>query len=231
MKIAHPLSERGHDCYETAPEATYALLKAEKLPRDLWEPACGPGAIVRILRGAGHKVLGTDLVDYDSPDQDHSGWDFLLERELPKLADGDAVEAIVTNPPFKLASEFVEHALKLCPRVVMLLRLTFLESTGRTPILDNGNLARVHVFKNRLPMMHRDGWTGPRVSNPTAFGWFVWDRDHRGPTTLHRISWTPIDAHARDTGFVMGSKQWESGDENYEGRTVAAGETCPLSLW
>jgi hypothetical protein len=191
MKIAHPLSARGHDFYETPAAAIYALLKAEKLPQNLWEPACGPGAIVRVLREAGHNVLGTDLVDYGSPDQDHGGWDFLLERELPKLANGDAIEAIVTNPPFKLAGEFVEHALKLCPRVIMLLRLTFYESKRRNSILDGGQLARVHVFTNRLPMMHRANWDGPKVSNPTAFAWFVWDRDHGGPSIWDRVSWTP----------------------------------------
>ena len=94
MKIAHPRSERGHDLYETPAEATYALLKAEKLPQTLWEPA---GAIVRVLRGAGHKVLATDLVDYGSPDQDHGGWDFLVQRNLLKLADGNAVETIVSK--------------------------------------------------------------------------------------------------------------------------------------
>ena len=51
------------------------------------------------------------------------------------------------------------HALSLCPRVAMLLRLSFLESTRRNAILDDGQLARVHVFRNRLPNMHRDGWT------------------------------------------------------------------------
>jgi hypothetical protein len=178
------LAERKNDLYESPPQAVHALLKAENLPAVIWEPACGPGSIVRVLRGFGRQVYATDLVDYESPDQDQSGWDFLSERQLPI-----GVQAIVTNPPFKNASEFVAHALHLCPRVVMLLRLAFLESTKRVPILDNGTLARVHVFRNRLPMMHRDGWTGPKVSNPTAFAWFVWDRDHRGPTTLHRLSW------------------------------------------
>lgn len=107
----------------------------------------------------------------------------------PGCGQGSCGQAIVTNPPFKNASEFVIHALDLCPCVVMLLRLAFLESSKRTPILDSGYLARVHVFRNRLPMMHRDGWTGPKVSNPTAFAWFVWDRDHTGPTELHRLSW------------------------------------------
>lgn len=179
-----PLADRKNDLYESPPEAVKALLKAEVLPETIWEPACGPGSIVRVLRAAGHQVYATDLVDYASPDQDNHGWDFLSERQLPI-----GVQAIVTNPPFKNASEFVLHALDLCPRVVMLLRLAFLESTKRAPILDGGHLARVHVFRNRLPMMHRDGWTGPKVSNPTAFAWFVWDRNHSGPTELHRLSW------------------------------------------
>ena len=57
-----------------------------------------------------------------------------------------------------LAEKFVTHALELVPRVVMLARLAFLESERRSAILDGGKLARVHVFKQRLPFMHRDNW-------------------------------------------------------------------------
>lgn len=179
-----PLSERGDDLYETPPEAVRALLGVEPLPDVLWEPACGPGAIVRVLRAAGHRVVATDLVDYASPDQDAAGWDFLMERQTPP-----DVQAIVTNPPFKNAGAFAEHALDLCPRVVMLLRLAFLESERRSAILDGGKLARVHLFRKRLPMMHRAGWEGRKANSGMAFGWFVWDRDHSGPTVLHRVSW------------------------------------------
>src|SRR5579883_2790515 len=95
-----------------------------------------------------------------------------------------------TNPPYKLANKFVSHALALgIPKVVMLLRLAFLEGQGRTPILDQGLLARVHVFRNRLPRMHRSGWDGPHASSSIAFAWFVWDLAHRGPTELRRLSW------------------------------------------
>ncbi len=184
MLIRHPDSARGNDLYETPEVATLALLRAEPLPRTIWEPACGPGAIVRVLRDAGHRVIATDLIDYHSPDQDHAGRDFLLERRAP-----EGVEIIVTNPPFKLAAQFAAHALSLSPRVAMLLRLTFLESTRRNAILDGGQLARVHVFRNRLPMMHRDGWAGNRVSNPTAFAWYVWQRGYRGKPEIDRISW------------------------------------------
>jgi hypothetical protein len=181
---AAPLSERKDDLYESPPEAVTALLNAEHLPDVIWEPACGPGVIVRTLRAAGRQVYATDLVDYNSPDQDTAGWDFLLERQLPI-----GVQAIVTNPPFKNAGDFVAHALTLCPKVIMLLRLAFLESDRRSPILDNGQLARVHVFRKRLPMMHRHGWEGKHSNSGMAFAWFSWDRNHSGPTTLHRISW------------------------------------------
>ena len=179
----HALKARKNDLYETPPEATAALLKAEKLPLTIWEPACGRGAIARVLRQAGHQVYATDLVDYDSPDQDAAGWDFLMEQQLPI-----GVQAIVTNPPFKNAADFVRKALALGPPVFMLMRLAFLEGSGRSDVLD-GPLARVLVFRNRLPLMHRDGWNGPRSTNTMAFAWFVFDSLHKGTTELRRISW------------------------------------------
>ena len=177
-----PLKERREDLYETPTVAVDALLRVEQLPRRLWEPAAGRGAIVNVLRAAGHEVLASDLVDYGIPTH-FARRDFLMEHKLP-----DGCQAIVTNPPYKLAEEFVAHALELCPLVIMLLRLAFLESTRRTPLLDDGRLARVHVFARRLPMMHRDQWNGPKASSAIPFGWYVWERAHTGPTTIDRIS-------------------------------------------
>jgi hypothetical protein len=188
----HALKARKDDLYETPPEAVRALLKVEKLPMVIWEPACGPGSIVRELRATGRQVYATDLVDYDSPDQDQAGWDFLMETQLPI-----GVQAIVSNPPFKNAAVFVRKALELCPRVIMLMRLNFLEAgterddAGRARLfcLDECPPANIYVFRNRLPMMHRDGWEGPKSTNTIAFAWFVWRADRSFPTRLHRISW------------------------------------------
>lgn len=85
---------------------------------------------------------------------------------------------------------FVRHALtsKRPRKIVMLMRLAFLESERRSDILDGGKLARVLVFRNRLPMMHRAGWEGPKATSATAYAWFVWDTQHLGPTTIKRIS-------------------------------------------
>jgi hypothetical protein len=180
----HALKHRANDLYESPPEAVTALLRAENLPTRIWEPACGPGAIVRILRASGRDVFASDLVNYESPNQDAAGWDFLMEKQIP-----EGIQAIVTNPPYKLAGQFAEHALELCPKVALLLRLAFLESEGRCGILDGGDLARVIVFRDRLPMMHRGNWEGPKSTNTIAFAWFIWKRGWNKPTEMSRISW------------------------------------------
>lgn len=180
------LAERGHDLYETPPEATLSLLREVALPGIIWEPACGPGAIARVLRESGRHVWATDLIDYKSPDQDKADFNFL---GLLTYTFGTDDFAIVTNPPFKDAHKFVAKALECAPLVVMLLRLAFLESERRSPILDNGKLREVLVYRKRLPMMHRAGWEGRKASSAMAFAWFVWDRDHHGPAMIRRISW------------------------------------------
>ena len=190
----HTHAQRGLDLYETPAVAVEALLRSERIPHCIWEPAAGRGAIVRVLRDRGHAVIASDLIAYDFAL--HFQRDFL---EMTKAPAG--VESIVTNPPFRCAARFVAKALELCPRVFMLLRLAFYEAGElgnkrldrhlRALVLDGGKLARIHVFRLRLPMMHRDQWAGKKANSGMAFGWFVWDHDHTGPTTIDRISWKP----------------------------------------
>lgn len=180
-----PLAERGMDLYETPEEATRALLAAEPLRNRVWEPACGRGAISRVLiTEGGCDVVSTDLVERG---YGQGGVDFLMEYAAPAN-----VETIVTNPPFKLADEFVRHALRLAPKVVMLLRWAYAEGTGRSDIIDS-HLARVWLGRERLPFMHRDGYEGPKHSNSAApFAWFVFEQQPRLPDvgfTVRRISW------------------------------------------
>jgi hypothetical protein len=178
----HSFQDRGPDNYSTPPSAVEALLRVERLPHKIWEPAAGYGSIVKTLRAAGHDVIASDLHDWNLPGC-ATDVDFLTVERAPHDA-----ECVVTNPPYRYAAEFVEHALDLVPFVLMLLRLQFLESERRSAILESGELARVHVFRHRLPMMHRHDWAGPKASSSIPFAWFVWDRCHDGPTTLHRIS-------------------------------------------
>lgn len=52
-----------HDFYPTPPEAVRALLSVEAFEGSIWEPACGDGAISKVLLAAGFDVVSTDLID------------------------------------------------------------------------------------------------------------------------------------------------------------------------
>lgn len=180
-KQRHRLVDRGDDCYETSPQAVHALLRVEKIPHRIWEPCCGSGNIVQVLRDAGHQVVATDLVDYGCPDS-QARIDFLMEWTAPP-----GVVGVITNFPNKNATAMVRHALRMVPYVASLHPISFLSAECRDNIIKS--LARLHVFRERLPMMHRRGWNGPKSTSQVPFAWFVWSCEHRGPPTLDRISW------------------------------------------
>lgn len=181
----HPVADTGHQLYETPACATKALLRVEPLPYRIWEPCAGRGAIARILRDRGHDVIASDIMAYEGRDRQIAApFDFLEARRAPF-----GREAIVTNPPFKLANEFIRHGLTLVPKVVVLLRLAALEGAGRSDIIDH-HLARLWVGIERLPMMHREGWAGPKIEGQAApFAWFVFTAKKQNGFLGKRLSW------------------------------------------
>ena len=102
----HSAGERqAHDFYATSPKAVSQLLDAEVFSRDILEPCCGAGHIAKVLTARGYNVKAQDLYDYGYGE---SGVDFLAYN---KPFNGD----VITNPPYKYATEFVTHALELIP--------------------------------------------------------------------------------------------------------------------
>jgi hypothetical protein len=182
-----PLAERGDDLYETPPEAIRALLRVAAVPGVVWEPAAGRGAISREIEATGRTVVKTDLVAYEGADPGIlSGVDFLMEHRKP-----EGVQAIVTNPPYKLADAFVRHGLKLGLPVFALLRLAYLEGAARSDLID-GHLWRIWVGIERLPKMSLDGWEGRKLEKETQqFAWFLFEPWARvtSPIEMERISW------------------------------------------
>lgn len=166
------------DFYPTPPAGTCALLSVERFTGSIWEPACGDGAISRVLQDAGHEVISTDLVDRGFGT---GGVDFLLDHRTK-------ADNVVTNPPFKFAEAFVHHALARSRRKVALLcRLAFLEGAARRRMFLSTPLARVWVFSSRLSMSRAGEVAAPR-GGMIAFAWFVWEHGHAGPPQL---GWLP----------------------------------------
>jgi hypothetical protein len=182
----HALRDRGNDLYETPRCAIDTLVRVEDLPEAIWEPCAGRGAISRVLQDSGYRIFSQDLVAYEGADPlIITRRDFLLERRAP-------CKTIVTNPPFKNGDDFIRHGLSLGCDVIVLLRLMAIEGSKRSDIID-GHLVRVWAGIERLPMMHREGWIGPKNSNSGApFAWFVFSAEKRPasePIQLRRISW------------------------------------------
>jgi hypothetical protein len=168
------------DFYPTPAPGTRALLASEKFDGGIWEPACGDGAISNVLKEHGYNVLSTDLFDRGYGE---SRIDFLMEQRL--LAPN-----IVTNPPFKMAEEFVRHSLNLgAEKVAMLLRLAWLEGSARKALFESTPLARVHVASRRLSMARGGTDNGKGGGSMIAFAWFVWDQSHHGATELRWFDW------------------------------------------
>lgn len=165
------------DFYATPAGATHALCAVESFDGDIWEPACGNGAISKVLEARGHRVVSTDLVDrgYGTPRVD-----FLMEQK--SLAPN-----VVTNPPFKNATAFVLQALRFSTgKVAMLLKVGFLEGVERGPVFDSAPFARLWVFRRRQTFLR--GGDEAVVMNGAggmiAYGWFVWDQAHTGKPEL-----------------------------------------------
>ena len=97
LKAKAALSERGEDLYETPAVAVTALLEGETLPSVVWEPACGPGAIVGVLRAAGHTVIATDLNDWAAPIPS-PGVTSSLSSERPKGAGASSPTRHTSSP-------------------------------------------------------------------------------------------------------------------------------------
>lgn len=163
----------GPDFYPTPAWATYALIDNETFSENVWECACGDGAMSEVLINAGHDVKSTDLYDrgYGEGSQD-----FLLSSST--------YDNIITNPPFHSAEGFVKKCTELANnKFALLLRLAFLESANRANTIFHVNPpSRVWVFSERITFYPKGVKRGG--SGTTAYAWYVWDKSHQGPTEL-----------------------------------------------
>lgn len=162
------------DFYPTPREGIEALLSVEQFNGAIWEPACGDGAISRVLIERGHEVISSDLVDRGYGE---NRVDFLMEWK-PRAPN------IITNPPFKYVAPFMRQACALTTgKVALLLRLACLEGNERGEIYKTSPLARVWVFSSRLQIW-RNGVADSHASGVIAFAWFVWEHGYGGKPTI-----------------------------------------------
>lgn len=172
----------GPDFYPTPAWATRALIRHEVFEGNIWEPACGDGAMSEVLAETGRDVVSSDIVDrgYGAP-----GIDFLTASQ--RAAN------IVTNPPYHSAEGFAARGLELASKkVCLLLRLAFLEGAARQrSLFATTPPTRVWVFSERITFYPKGAVQAG--SGTVAYAWFVWDKVAPGPTELR---WFPAGTKA-----------------------------------
>ena len=138
MKTSSALAYVGHnakgdrekdDFYPTPESATKALMDRQKFEGNIWECACGNGAMSKVMKDKGYEVYSSDLIDRGYGE---TGIDF-LKSDMK-------FDNIITNPPFNLGTEFTIQALKLArKKAVMLSKLSYLEGIKRRELIFNQN--------------------------------------------------------------------------------------------
>lgn len=184
----------GPDFFPTPEWATYALIHNERFVGDIWEPACGNGAMARVLKQTGSGVEASDLFDRGYGE---IGVDFLKASRF--------VDNIVTNPPYNSAEAFVKAGLAQAgKKVALLLRLAFVEGANRQrTIFKDHPPSRIWVFSERITFY--PAGAVQKGSGTTAYAWFVWDKQAPARTEM---KWLPLGYKATY------SKKDQAGTEN-----------------
>lgn len=131
------------------------------------EPAANRGHMVKPLGESFKIVLGSDVHDY--------GAGFPVRDYLWGPAEHITMTHwTITNPPFRLAEQFIERACHLSTRgVAMLVRLAFLEGIGRYERLFSINPPDYILQFTERVVMHK-GRLAPEGSTATAYCWVIW---------------------------------------------------------
>jgi len=156
------------DDFPTPPWATRALCEwigAQAAVMTVREPAANRGHMVKPLAEYFSAVEASDIHDYGAgyPVRDY------LFGPAPSM-----IGWTITNPPFRLAEQFIDRAIQTSRAgVAVIVRNAFLEGVGRhrdlfsvTPPTD------ILQFSERV-VMHK-GKLSAKGSTATAYCWLVW---------------------------------------------------------
>ena len=184
------------DFYSTDPDCVLDLLKLEQFSENVLEPCCGSGNISKVLEAANYHVVSTDLYDHGYGE---TGIDLFTYKNI----NCD----IVTNPPFGIVTEFIQHMLNNLSeghKMALFLKLQFLEGQDRyKKIFAKKNLRTVYIYTSRVAcfknnemyLKNSDGSfkidkKGNKIKVPSAvaYAWYVFEKDYFGDPVIKWIN-------------------------------------------
>jgi len=103
---------------------------------------------------------------------------------------------IITNPPYGLAQECVEHALDIVQDnnyVMMFLKIQFLEGLKRYKLFKENPPRYIWICSERMNCASGgDFENNPETGGSIAFAWYIWQKGYKGNP---EIDWIPPIKH------------------------------------
>jgi len=170
-----------NDYYSTHPIAGEWLLKLETLNKNIWEISAGEKHLSNVFESQKYNVRSSDIIvrikgveQLDFLSKENEGWKGV-----------DSFD-IITNPPYKFALEFLERALELVPdgcKVIMFLKIQFLESKGRRKFFDKFPPKTVWVSSSRISCA-KNGDFEKYKESASCYCWYIWEKGYIGDTII-----------------------------------------------
>ena len=175
------------DWYATPPWCVESLYQNVSLPVPTLDPCAGDAAILRTIDELlpDNNMTGIELVPEirDSHEDPH-----------PRVIVGDGLavdwrgQHVLTNPPFKLAEDFVRKGIEEAETAVFLLRLGFMGSESRFPLWSEHPPDGICVLPNRPSFKHG-------TTDSAYYAWYVWLRGSQSPAPT--LTWLPLVSRER----------------------------------
>ena len=171
------------DYSATDPIAAELLLDVENFEGDIWECACGEKHLAKVFEEHDYNVRSSDLIDRCG----NEVFDFLSMEN--QSFNGN----IVTNPPYKYATEFIYKALQIIPegkKVAMFLKVQFLEGKERKKLFLNYPPKYIYVSSSRILCAKNAEFERMKQGggSAVAYAWYVWEKGYKGNTILKWIN-------------------------------------------
>jgi hypothetical protein len=153
------------DFYPTPEKATIALIDFLNIPLDvaIWEPACGEGHISKVFDSRSYSVISTDLID-----RGYGEGDVNFLTHPVKMGDW-----VVTNPPFTLASQFIEKCIDFdLDGFAIFLKSQYWHASSRTELFEDNPPSYVLPLNWRPSFLEEEKGKSPTMD----FSWMVWQK-------------------------------------------------------
>lgn len=147
----------------------------------IWECACGDGNLAKVLKDRGYNNIATDIKN--------RGYGAIGSTDFLHTRTDDQIRIILTNPPYSLATEFIEHALEILPDgglYIALMNITYLSGQKRFErVYSKGTLREVYIFSKRIECWKNNERPKDKCGSMANYAWYVFQKGYNGQPTLY----------------------------------------------